>query len=248
MFQVRHKYYKSRCVVIKSVIFTVKNVRLTKVIIPLMICVLSYLEISHYVSNEGEGFSLGIMCAKAVSHESGQKIKLINNKSNVSRVRKTKTKKFRSRKERKVSKRQKSDKKKKMSKNKNFKQKNERSTLESVIPSKVDENKVVTYNGEMYKIVKTLVGTATYYFEKGRTATGKPLGKGVMAVDPLVIPYFSHLLVDYGNGQYEEGYALDTGKALRDHYKNVVVDIFKYSESECKRLGRKNVKVHIVKK
>lgn len=240
MFQVRHKYYKSGCIVIKFVTFAMRNSQLSRVIVSLIVCAFPYLEISQDSSNDGKNFKIGVMCAKAAKRYK-QKTKETKGKSSILKTKKTQTGR-----KKKTTKRRKIDRIEKTSKSKKSNKKNQKSTLKNVSSSDISNDKTITYNGKTYKITKTVVGTATYYSDHGKTSTGCPVGPGVMSVDPNTIPYYSHLLVDYGNGQYEEGYALDTGGALKRHYKNVVVDIFKHSESECERLGRRNVKVYII--
>lgn len=107
------------------------------------------------------------------------------------------------------------------------------------------ENNTISCNGKTYKIMKTVSGTATAYSDHGLTSTGCMVRNGVIAVDPKVIPYYSHLLLEFEDGSFFEGDALDTGGALRSHYKNVVADIYIPSETSCRQFGRRNVKVHV---
>ncbi|HZT91563.1 MAG TPA: 3D domain-containing protein [Gaiellaceae bacterium] len=57
---------------------------------------------------------------------------------------------------------------------------------------------------------RTLTVTATGYSLQGRTATGLPVGYGVVAVDPSVIPLGTHMTIP----GYGEGVAADTGGAV----------------------------------
>jgi 3D (Asp-Asp-Asp) domain-containing protein len=57
---------------------------------------------------------------------------------------------------------------------------------------------------------KTLTVTATGYALPGRTATGVPVGWGVVAVDPGVIPLGTHMTIP----GYGEGVAADTGGSV----------------------------------
>ena len=72
----------------------------------------------------------------------------------------------------------------------------------------------------------------------GRTASGKKVKKGIVAVDPRVIPL--------GTWLYIEGYgvalAADTGSAI----KGRTVDVAFESEEQCMNFGRKAVKVYIL--
>ena len=52
--------------------------------------------------------------------------------------------------------------------------------------------------------------SATGYSLRGRTATGIPVGWGVVAVDPSVIPLGTHITI----AGYGEGVAADTGGAV----------------------------------
>ncbi|MGH2921704.1 MAG: 3D domain-containing protein, partial [Gaiellaceae bacterium] len=57
---------------------------------------------------------------------------------------------------------------------------------------------------------KTLTVTATGYALPGRTATGVPVGWGVVAVDPGIIPLGTHMTIP----GYGEGVAADTGGSV----------------------------------
>jgi 3D (Asp-Asp-Asp) domain-containing protein len=57
---------------------------------------------------------------------------------------------------------------------------------------------------------RTMNVTATAYSLAGRTATGLPVGPGVVAVDPAVIPLGTRLSIP----GYGEGVAADTGAAV----------------------------------
>ena len=58
---------------------------------------------------------------------------------------------------------------------------------------------------------RTLTVTSTGYSMKGRTATGLPVGLGIVAVDPSVIPLGTRLTIP----GYGEGIAADTGGAVQ---------------------------------
>jgi 3D (Asp-Asp-Asp) domain-containing protein len=58
---------------------------------------------------------------------------------------------------------------------------------------------------------RTLVVTSTGYSMPGRTATGLPVGLGIVAVDPAVIPLGTRLSIP----GYGEGVAADTGGSVR---------------------------------
>ena len=106
-------------------------------------------------------------------------------------------------------------------------------------------------NGQTYTIQKTISGgNATAYSTYGKTSTGcttfPPNDCYCVAVDPQQIPYFSDILIEFSDGKIVKGKALDTGSALRSHYKGVVVDLYMKTESECRNFGRRNVTVYVV--
>jgi 3D (Asp-Asp-Asp) domain-containing protein len=61
--------------------------------------------------------------------------------------------------------------------------------------------------------MRTLTVTSTGYSLPGRTATGLPVGPGVVAVDPSVIPLGTRLTIP----GYGEGVAADTGSAVQGY-------------------------------
>jgi len=69
-----------------------------------------------------------------------------------------------------------------------------------------------------------------------RTATGEPLLKGIIAVDPLIIPMGTKVyIMGYGYGR-----AADTGGAIKGN----VVDVAFNSRGEALRWGRRYVRVY----
>lgn len=92
------------------------------------------------------------------------------------------------------------------------------------------------------KATRTLKVVATAYSSEdpgvgNRTSTGATLKKGVIAVDPSVIPYYTRLYVPgYGFGQ-----ALDTGSAIKGNR----IDLAFGSRAEALRYGRKTVTIQI---
>ena len=70
------------------------------------------------------------------------------------------------------------------------------------------------------------------------TATGHQLKRGVIAVDPRVIPLGSIVHIP----GYGEGWAIDTGGAIRGRR----IDVCHASRSWCNRFGRKKLEVTIV--
>ena len=81
-----------------------------------------------------------------------------------------------------------------------------------------------------------LVVSATCYDLSGRTATGMPVGQGVVAVDPSVIPLGTRLYVPgYGNGV-----AADVGGGI----KGDTIDLW-MTPSQCAAWGRRTVTITI---
>src|SRR5947209_3292604 len=64
------------------------------------------------------------------------------------------------------------------------------STAESVTPAPVAKNVEPVVFGETY--------TATAYSLRGRTASGKPVARGVIAADPRVLPLGTRVRIDAG--------------------------------------------------
>ena len=84
---------------------------------------------------------------------------------------------------------------------------------------------------------RQLLVSATCYDLPGNTATGMPVGRGVVAVDPSVIPLGSRLNIPgYGNGV-----AADVGAGVRGN----VIDLWFPTHAECAAWGRRTVTVTI---
>lgn len=78
----------------------------------------------------------------------------------------------------------------------------------------------------------------------GQTATGVPLDKGVIAVDPRVIPLGSRVYIEALDGSWSYGYAVaaDTGGAI----KGKRVDLCYRTRSECIQFGVRNCRVYVL--
>ncbi|HLY84972.1 MAG TPA: 3D domain-containing protein [Gaiellaceae bacterium] len=84
---------------------------------------------------------------------------------------------------------------------------------------------------------RQLTVSATCYDLPGRTATGMPVGHGVVAVDPSVIPLGSRLYIPgYGNGV-----AADVGGGIKGN----VIDLWYPTYKECAAWGRRTVTITI---
>ena len=77
---------------------------------------------------------------------------------------------------------------------------------------------------------------------EGRTASGAPARKGVVAADPDVLPLGSRIRV-HGAGQYSGEYVVrDTGPAVQGRE----IDVYLASAREAKVFGRKQVEVEVL--
>lgn len=78
----------------------------------------------------------------------------------------------------------------------------------------------------------------------GQSATGVPLDKGVIAVDPRVIPLGSRVYIEALDGSWSYGYAVaaDTGGAI----KGKRVDLCYRTRSECIQFGRRKCRVYVL--
>jgi 3D (Asp-Asp-Asp) domain-containing protein len=77
--------------------------------------------------------------------------------------------------------------------------------------------------------------TATGYSMRGRTSTGAPVGWGVVAVDPSVIPLGTRLTIP----GYGEGFAADTGSAIR----GATIDLWFPTPAQARAWGRRTVTI-----
>jgi 3D (Asp-Asp-Asp) domain-containing protein len=80
-----------------------------------------------------------------------------------------------------------------------------------------------------------LTVTATGYSLSGHTSTGLPVGVGVVAVDPTVIPLGTRLTIP----GYGEGVAADTGTAVQGN----TIDLWFRSLADAMAWGRRTVTI-----
>jgi peptidoglycan DL-endopeptidase CwlO len=80
-----------------------------------------------------------------------------------------------------------------------------------------------------------LTVTATAYTLEGNTATGAPVGYGVVAVDPSVIPLGTRMTIP----GYGEGVAADTGGAIQ----GAVIDLWFPTAAQAAAWGRQTVTI-----
>lgn len=84
---------------------------------------------------------------------------------------------------------------------------------------------------------RTLVVDAVAYHLPGRTASGLPVGPGIVAVDPRVIPLGTRLFIP----GYGPGIAADTGTAIKGN----IIDLWMPSTAAALRWGRRTVTITI---
>ena len=84
---------------------------------------------------------------------------------------------------------------------------------------------------------QTLTVVATGYSLDGSTATGLPVGWGVVAVDPSVIPLGTRMTIP----GYGEGVAADVGSGI----SGAMVDLWFPSDSEARAWGRRAVTISL---
>jgi 3D (Asp-Asp-Asp) domain-containing protein len=83
--------------------------------------------------------------------------------------------------------------------------------------------------------------TATAYSLRGRTASGRPVSRGLIAADPSILPLGSRVRLEAGSwsGEY---LVADTGGAVRGHR----IDIWTPTAREAMQFGRRLVKLTVL--
>ena len=83
--------------------------------------------------------------------------------------------------------------------------------------------------------------TATAYSLRGRTASGKPASRGLIAADPTVLPLGTRVRVEAGawSGEY---LVADTGGAVKGRR----IDIWTPTAREALQFGRRSIKLTIL--
>jgi 3D (Asp-Asp-Asp) domain-containing protein len=82
---------------------------------------------------------------------------------------------------------------------------------------------------------------ATAYSLRGRTASGLPVAKGLIAADPRVLPLGSRVRLEAG-GYSGEYLVADTGGLVKGRR----IDIWTPSSREAMRFGRRTVKLTVL--
>ena len=93
---------------------------------------------------------------------------------------------------------------------------------------------------ELYVVPPTSY-VATAYSLRGRTASGRPVAKGLIAADPRHLPLGSRVRLDAGpyTGEY---LVADTGTMVRGRR----IDIWTPTSREAMRFGRRTVKLTVL--
>ena len=93
---------------------------------------------------------------------------------------------------------------------------------------------------EVYVVPPTTY-VATAYSLRGRTASGRPVAKGLIAADPRHLPLGSRVRLEAGtySGEY---LVADTGSMVRGKH----IDIWTSSSREAMRFGRRPVKLTVL--
>lgn len=101
--------------------------------------------------------------------------------------------------------------------------------------------------GSEYRFTQTLTGTCTAYcVPGGTTSTGMTSKRGVIAVNPNVIPYGTRIYAVSPDGQTVYGYGVagDTGGACMEG--TILADLCYDSEEECINFGRRSMVLYIL--
>ncbi|MHB8172181.1 MAG: ubiquitin-like domain-containing protein [Thermincolia bacterium] len=97
---------------------------------------------------------------------------------------------------------------------------------------------VVSRGGSSFSSSQSMVVTSTAYTHTGnRTATGRKTTRGIVAVDPNVIPLGTRMYVE----GYGDAVAADIGSAIKGNK----IDVFMETEAEAIQWGRRRVNIHI---
>jgi 3D (Asp-Asp-Asp) domain-containing protein len=75
------------------------------------------------------------------------------------------------------------------------------------------------------------------YSLPGQTSSGRPVARGVVAVDPRIIPLGTRLHIP----GYGKGVAADTGTAIRGH----LIDVWFPTLAEARAWGRKTITITV---
>ena len=97
------------------------------------------------------------------------------------------------------------------------------------------------FKGELEDTKPAISFTATAYSLRGRTASGRPVGRGVIAADRRVLPIGTRVRLEAG--QYSGEYVVaDTGGSVRGRK----IDIWVPNAGEAMRFGRRPVRLTVL--
>lgn len=104
-----------------------------------------------------------------------------------------------------------------------------------------NEAEIVAEETAMSPVAPAEAYTATAYSLRGRTASGRPVSKGVLAADPRVLPLGTRVRLEAGtwSGVYT---VADTGGAI----KGRKIDVWVPSNREACKFGRRKVKLTVL--
>ncbi len=109
------------------------------------------------------------------------------------------------------------------------------------------DNTFTDADGNVITYVKKLVGECTAAcIPGGTTAIGMVAQRGVIAVDPSVIPYGTRMYVTSPDGSIVYGYGVagDTGGAMLSG--QVLADLYYDTVEECSIIGRRDMVIYIL--
>lgn len=103
---------------------------------------------------------------------------------------------------------------------------------------------IVFASGDTMSYSKVTTCNATAYYGGYSTATGHPVGVGVIAVDPKVFPYGTRMFIQTPSGSwvYGIGTAWDCGGAVKGN----IIDLWFETIEECTKWGRRDVTCYIL--
>ncbi len=98
--------------------------------------------------------------------------------------------------------------------------------------------------GDSMTYSKKVTNNSTAYYTGPITATGHPVGVGVIAVDPKVYPYHTSMYIGAIGGRtyYGIGTAYDCGGAVKGN----IIDVWFPTIADCYVWGRRNVTCYIL--
>ena len=120
----------------------------------------------------------------------------------------------------------------------------------TVVPASVSRSgnvrakSVLTMTATAYDLSYESCGKRPGQRGYGITASGMQARRGVVAVDPRIIPLGTKLYIESADGSFVYGNAVagDTGGAIKGNK----IDLFMDTRSECLQFGRRTVKVYIL--